>query len=102
MSEYTSTFGGFQRAMEWSLTGPAEESTAYAEATTLPTFYHVMNGIRLEYNAYISGIAEWRAKISEYKPKVLVRSSFPRSFIVHISRIDGKIIATNSSVMATS
>jgi hypothetical protein len=76
MSQYTSTLEGFQRAMEWSLTGLAEESTAYAEATTLPTFYHVMNGVKLEYDAYIGGIAEWRAKISEYKPKVLVRSPF--------------------------
>jgi hypothetical protein len=70
MTEYTSTYEGFQRAMQWSLTGPANETAAYAEATVLPTFYHVMNGQRLEYDAYVKGIEEWREKVSEYKPKL--------------------------------
>jgi hypothetical protein len=70
MAEYTSTFEGFQRAMEWSLTGPAEEAKLYVEGTVIPAFYHVMNGQRLEYDAYLNGIAEWRAKVDEYKPKV--------------------------------
>jgi hypothetical protein len=70
MTEYTSTYEGFQRAMQWSLTGPANETSAYAEATVVPTFYHVMNGQRLEYDAYVKGIEEWREKVSEYKPKV--------------------------------
>jgi hypothetical protein len=73
MSEYTSTEQGFQKAMEWSLTGPPAETKVYAEATTLPTFYHIMNGHRLEYDAYIKGIEEWRGKISDYNPKVYVR-----------------------------
>lgn len=72
MAEYTSTREGFQRAMEWSLTGPPEESKAYAEATVLPTFYHMMNGQKLDYDVYIKGIQEWRAKISDYNPKVFV------------------------------
>lgn len=70
MSEYTSTRDGFQRAMQWSLTGPANETNAYAEALSLPSFYQVMNGERLDYNKYVSGIEEWRGKVSEYKPVV--------------------------------
>lgn len=70
MSEYTSTREGFQRAMKWSLTGPPEESKVYAEATALPTFYHIMNGQRLPWDTYIKGIEEWRAKISDYEPTV--------------------------------
>jgi hypothetical protein len=76
MSEYTSTRDGFQRAMQWSLTGPPEETKVYAEATTLPTFYHIMNGHKLDYDAYIAGIQEWRAKISEYKPDVSVKTFY--------------------------
>lgn len=70
MSEYTSTREGFQRAMEWSLTGPPEESNLYAEGTALPGFYHIMNGQRLSMGVFIKGIEEWRAKISDYKPHV--------------------------------
>ncbi|PQE22393.1 mitochondrial substrate carrier protein [Rutstroemia sp. NJR-2017a WRK4] len=70
MSEFTSTLEGFQRAMEWSLTGPPEDSKLYAEATSLPTFYHIMNGQRSSYDDFIKGIVEWRGKISEYKPVV--------------------------------
>jgi hypothetical protein len=76
MSEYTSTRDGFQRAMQWSLTGPPEETKAYTEATTLPTFYHIMNGHKLDYDAYVKGIQEWRAKISEYKPNVSVKTLY--------------------------
>ncbi|KAF7527304.1 hypothetical protein G7054_g10533 [Neopestalotiopsis clavispora] len=70
MSEYTSTREGFQRAMEWSLTGPPKEANQYAEGTSLPTFYHVMNNQRLEYDVYLQGLVEWRGKVSEYKPVV--------------------------------
>jgi hypothetical protein len=76
MSEYTATKPGFQKAMEWSLTGPPAETKAYVEATVLPTFCHVMNGERLEYDAYVKGIEEWRGKISHYKPKVHVNFRF--------------------------
>jgi hypothetical protein len=70
MSEYTSTLEGFQRAMKWSLTGPPEDSKLYAEATSLPTYYQIMNGQRLSYDDFIKGLVEWRGKISEYKPVV--------------------------------
>jgi hypothetical protein len=70
MSEYTSTHAGYQKAMEWSLTGPPEGAKDYAEGTVLPTFYHIMNGHKIEYDAYVKGIAEWRSKVSEYKPKL--------------------------------
>ncbi|KAF2490249.1 hypothetical protein BU16DRAFT_530781 [Lophium mytilinum] len=70
MSEYTSTREGFQRAMKWSLTGPPEEAKLYAEGTATPTFYQVMNGQRIEYDDYVKGITEWRAKISAYEPMV--------------------------------
>jgi hypothetical protein len=70
MSEYTSTREGFQRAMEWSLDGPPEEAKKYAEATSVPTFYHVMNGHRIAYDDYVKSMAEWRGKTSDYKPMV--------------------------------
>lgn len=95
MSEYTSNLAGFQRAMEWSLNGPPEEAKVYAEAIFTPDFCryfcprrilfvvsltsrllisysidHVMNGQRATIEESIKGIAEWRAKISEYKPVV--------------------------------
>lgn len=70
MSEYTSSLEGFQRAMKWSLTGPPGESKAYADATSTPGFYHVMNGQRSDLDAYVKGIDEWRAKISDYEPVV--------------------------------
>jgi hypothetical protein len=56
--------------MKWALTGPPEDSKLYAEATTTPNFYQVMNGQHLAYDVYIKGIVEWRAKISDYEPKV--------------------------------
>jgi hypothetical protein len=56
--------------MQWSLTGPPEETIAYAEATAVPTFYQIMNGHKLDYDTWIKGIQDWRAKISEYKPNV--------------------------------
>ncbi|KAI1341444.1 hypothetical protein F5Y15DRAFT_413972 [Xylariaceae sp. FL0016] len=70
MSEYTSTRDGFQRAMEWSLTGTPEETKLYVEATATPDFYQIMNGQRLEHDEHAKGIADWRGKISEYKPIV--------------------------------
>ncbi|KAI0425896.1 hypothetical protein F5Y09DRAFT_85242 [Xylaria sp. FL1042] len=70
MSEYTSTLEGFQRAMEWSLTGPPEKATEFAEATSTSTFYQVINGRRLNLDAYVKHIEESRAKVSEYKPAV--------------------------------
>ncbi|KAI1100267.1 hypothetical protein F4804DRAFT_319496 [Jackrogersella minutella] len=70
MSEYSSSQAGFQRAMEWSLVGSPDDAKSYVESTTLPTFYHVMNGQRQDYDAYVKGIVEWRGKVSEYKPVV--------------------------------
>ncbi|KAF3759886.1 hypothetical protein M406DRAFT_335102 [Cryphonectria parasitica EP155] len=70
MSEYTSTIEGFQRAMEWSLAGPPEESKLYAEATVTPTFYQIVNGHQLSYNVFLKSIEEWRAKVTSYRPKV--------------------------------
>ncbi|CAG8955592.1 hypothetical protein HYFRA_00009546 [Hymenoscyphus fraxineus] len=70
MSEYTSTLSGFQRAMKWSLTGPPEDSKTYAEATSTPAFYQIMNGKRISYSDYVAGIEEWRGKISDYDPIV--------------------------------
>ncbi|KAF2119504.1 hypothetical protein BDV96DRAFT_567735 [Lophiotrema nucula] len=70
MSEYTSTKEGFQRAMEWSLTGPASEAKDYVDGTTTKSFYHIMNNNRTEGDAYLKVIEEWRAKVGDYKPKV--------------------------------
>ncbi|TEY84200.1 hypothetical protein BOTCAL_0019g00240 [Botryotinia calthae] len=64
MAEYTSTIEGFQRAMEWSLTGPSAGVKMYAEATALPTFYHVMNGRKSDVENFVKGIEEWRGKVS--------------------------------------
>jgi hypothetical protein len=58
--------------MKESLTGPPEEAKAYAEATSVPTFYHIMNGQRIEYPEYVKLIEEWRAKSTEYKPVMWV------------------------------
>ncbi|KAJ4394805.1 hypothetical protein N0V93_004025 [Gnomoniopsis smithogilvyi] len=70
MSEYTSTLEGFQRAMQWSLDGPAEDAKSYTDALSAPGFYQVMNGQRVSYDEYVKGIAEWRGKVREYKPVV--------------------------------
>ncbi|CAH0018964.1 unnamed protein product [Clonostachys rhizophaga] len=70
MSEYTSTREGFQRAMEWSLSGDPNEAKAYAEALSTPNFYQVMNGKRFAFDTYVEDIAQWRAKVSDYKPVV--------------------------------
>jgi hypothetical protein len=74
MSEFTSTREGFQRAMEWSLIqDPAnkhDDTELYAKSTSTPSFHHIMNGQRIESEAYVKGIKEWRAKISDYKPVV--------------------------------
>jgi hypothetical protein len=76
MSEYTSTREGFETSMKVSLTGPPEEAKAYVEATSVPTFYHIMNGKRLEYPEEVKLIEEWRAKSSEWKPVMWVLSLF--------------------------
>lgn len=68
MTEYTSTREGFRRAMKWSLTGPAQEAKLYVEATSVPTFYHIMNGQRLAYDECIKGVADWRGKVTDYEP----------------------------------
>ncbi|KAI0456595.1 hypothetical protein F5B21DRAFT_502203 [Xylaria acuta] len=70
MSEYTSTLEGFQRSMEWGLTGPPEESYLYAESTTMPTFYQIINGQRLAYDAFVKHVMEWRVRVSEFRPVV--------------------------------
>jgi hypothetical protein len=71
MADYTSTREGYQRAMQWSLTaGSQEDAKAYVEATTTPSFYHIFNGQRIEGEAYLNGIVEWREKSTEYKPLV--------------------------------
>ncbi|KAK8061594.1 hypothetical protein PG994_007960 [Apiospora phragmitis] len=56
--------------MELSLTGRPEDTAQYAEGTSLPTFYQVMNGQRIVYDDDVKHIAEWRGKVSEYKPVV--------------------------------
>ena len=70
MSEYTSTREGFQKAMQWSLTGPPEEAVKYVEATSTPSFYRIFNGTRIEYDANVKDIAEWRGKSVKYYPNV--------------------------------
>jgi hypothetical protein len=92
MSEYTSTREGFQRAMEWSLSGDPNEAKAYAEALSTPNFYQVMNGKRLAFDTYVEEIAQWRAKVSEYKPVVCV--PFP---IIHHFSLCSLIAGVNFS-----
>jgi hypothetical protein len=50
MSEYTSTREGYERAMTQCLDGSPEDAK--------------------DYDAYFKRLAEWRAKISDYKPEV--------------------------------
>lgn len=68
MSEYTSTREGFQRAMEWSLTGPPDEAKLFVEALSTPGFYQILNGQLLSYDAYVKHIEETRAKVGDYNP----------------------------------
>lgn len=70
MSEYTSTREGFQRAIEWSLTGPPNETKHFVEALSAPGFYQILNGQKLPYDAYVKHIEEMRAKVGEWKPVV--------------------------------
>ena len=70
MSEFTSTREGFQRAMERSLKGSPEETKAYVESILLPNFHHIMNYNRLDYDAYVDNIIDWRRKVTEYTPVV--------------------------------
>ena len=70
MAEYTSTRNGFQQAMKLSLTGPSADAEAYAAATVMPNFYHLVNNERRDYDEWVQGISEQRQKVSEYEPKV--------------------------------
>ncbi|KAI1855260.1 hypothetical protein JX265_006597 [Neoarthrinium moseri] len=70
MSKYTSTREGFQLSMELSLTGPPEGFAQYAAEVNTPNFYHIMNNQRYEYDEYVKGCAEWRAKSGDYKPVI--------------------------------
>ncbi|KAK8122840.1 hypothetical protein PG984_011510 [Apiospora sp. TS-2023a] len=70
MAEYTSTREGFLRAMEWSLNGRPEDTAQYAEDTSLPTFYQVLNGQRIAYDDYVKNITEWRGKVDDFKPQI--------------------------------
>ncbi|KAI1331791.1 hypothetical protein F5Y16DRAFT_243785 [Xylariaceae sp. FL0255] len=67
MTEYTSSIEGFQRAMERSLTILGKE---HAESFETPSFYHILNGERINYDDHVKDIDAWREKISEYKPVV--------------------------------
>lgn len=70
MSEYTSTREGFQRAIEWSITGPSSEAKQFVEALSTPGFYQILNGQKFPYDAYVKHIEEMRAQVSEWKPVV--------------------------------
>jgi hypothetical protein len=72
MTEYTSTLAGFQKAMEWSLTGPPEDGKNYVEATSIPSFYRVFNGEKMSYEKNLSDIEMWRGRSVKYYPKVYV------------------------------
>lgn len=56
--------------MEWSLTGPPEETIKYVEATVTPGFYRIFNGKRIDYDDHVKDTAEWRAKSVKYYPAV--------------------------------
>lgn len=70
MSEYTSTREGWQRTVEGMLIGPPSEAKHYVESIAVPSFYSTKDGVRLEYDAYISGIEKWRHKVTNWKPVV--------------------------------
>lgn len=72
MSEYTSSIEGFQKAMEWTLNGPAtsEDVQAYVNSTTAPGFYQVLNNKRFERDEHSAHIKEMREKVDGFKPKV--------------------------------
>ena len=87
MSEYTSTREGFQRSMKASLSSSPEETQQYADTTVMPTFYHVMNGKHLDYDAWLNGITAWKSKISDYEVEMLVTSFLlaSMSFVLALS-----------------
>ena len=72
MTEYDfSTRAGFQLAMKNALTTTSpSETKAYAAATVTPTFYHTINGKRVEYDEWFASLESWRDKITDYDPVV--------------------------------
>ena len=66
-----STRAGFQLAMKHALTSTSvDEIKAYAEATVTPSFYHIMNGKRREYDEWFGSLESWSGKITDYEPEV--------------------------------
>ncbi|KAI1269073.1 hypothetical protein F5Y18DRAFT_373514 [Xylariaceae sp. FL1019] len=70
MTNYTSTKEGFQQSMLESLLGPPEKAEEYGRLNATDNFYHIFNGERSDFNGWVKGIAEWRGKVSDYKPVV--------------------------------
>jgi hypothetical protein len=70
MTEYTSTRAGFERAMKWSLTGPADETIKYMEALCEPDYTHTFNGKVMTYAEALKMIEDMRPKAARYEPKV--------------------------------
>ena len=68
MSEHTSTREGLQRTMKLSLTGKPEDTKSFAESIVVPTFYHLLNGERVEYDAWIEKLVQMRGIVEEWNP----------------------------------
>ncbi len=65
MSEYTSSREGFQRAMTLSMTGKPEDMQSFADALTEPSFYHLLNGERVERAAWCEKLVQMRSGMVE-------------------------------------
>ncbi|KAI0181071.1 hypothetical protein GGR52DRAFT_567316 [Hypoxylon sp. FL1284] len=51
--------------------GEPEDAKSYVEALSTPTFYHIMNNERLDYDDFLKGLVKWRGLVTgDYKPVV--------------------------------
>jgi hypothetical protein len=46
------------------------ETKAYAEAMVVPSFYHIINGERHQYDEWFASLETWGGKITDYEPVV--------------------------------
>jgi hypothetical protein len=66
-----STRAGYQLAMKNALINTSSaETKAYAEAMVVPSFYHIINGERHQYDEWFASLETWGGKITDYEPVV--------------------------------
>ncbi len=68
MTQYTSTKAGFQRLMELVLAGKPEDAKVFADEIATPSFYQILNGARIERQAWVDKLVDMRVRIQEWEP----------------------------------